>query len=71
LFETKTARFSFQSGFQPQTVVWGWKIAERQNIYILEVRGYLDTPPKGGGIWKIEIFFVVVVKNINISSQIN
>jgi hypothetical protein len=23
LFETKTARFSFQSGFQPQTVVWG------------------------------------------------
>jgi hypothetical protein len=25
LFETKTARFSFQSGFQPQTVVWGLK----------------------------------------------
>ena len=32
------------------------KIAERQNIYILEVRGYLDPPE--GGIQKIEIFFL-------------
>jgi hypothetical protein len=25
------------------------KIAERQNIYILEVRGYLDAPPRREG----------------------
>jgi hypothetical protein len=48
-------------GFSKSNHGLGLKIAGRQNIYILEVRCFLDAP-KGERIQEIEIFFLSSTK---------